>query len=313
MVDHDDTDEDHVATGSAASTCYNKASLATYEGIPIVRWLVLQRICPNRRAASDVIPKVRINSVVVTSLSQLVQETDNVEFDCQPIKKRKIDHVYYVLNKPPGCLSSRRNVQQIKGGNKVVDARPSVYDYLPEEDRFHVNSIGRLDFDTTGLLIFTSDGILHHALATPKFKVRKIYRCTLRKPEPLSDDAIEQLKKGVQLPHAQGAIVSGDAWNVTDNDGVVDLCISGGYKHQVKLMLSRVKRPLRLLHRRTFANLELPDDVKEGECRTMTEGEVQHLYSLAKQQMEMQRAGEKSESTQDSSKLEAGVTVVEDS
>lgn len=270
--------------------------LVPYNGTPIVRWLVLQRICPNRKTASSphIISKVRINAYPVESLSQLVQETDTVEYDGRVITGRVEGHVHYILNKPPGCLSSRRNMHQLKGGIVIVDPRPSVYDYIPPDDRSHVNSIGRLDFDTTGLLLFTSDGMLQHALATPKFKVDKIYSCTLRTPGPLSDEAIAQLEEGVQLPHAKGAIVRGKAWNVPRSDNanhnnVVELCIQGGYTHQVKLMLKLVHRPLRLLHRRTFANLELPPDLEPGECRPMAPEEIDHLYSLAKQQMEVER------------------------
>jgi pseudouridine synthase len=270
--------------------------LETYEGTAVVRWLVLQRVCRNRKIASDAIQNrsvVTINGEACTSLSTLIRDGDEVEFESRPVKRTRIEHAYYILHKPKGCVSSRRNVLQTKYGT-IPDLRPTVYDYIPEEDRTHVNSIGRLDVDTTGLLIFTSDGILHNALASPEFKVAKIYRCTLNRSEPLSEEAIDQLMQGVTLPHAKGAVVSGDAWNVTQ-DGVVDLRIMGGYKHQVKLMLRLVKRPLRLLHRRTFADLEIPDDVKEGECRKMTTEEVEHLYDLAKRQTDKRRASKQEE------------------
>lgn len=262
------------------------------KGTPIARWLVVQRVCKNRKVAADAVVQrqaVKINGETIQSLSKMVQEEDVVEYEQRAIKRRRVEHAYYILHKPPGCISSRQNVVQLKDGSTALDTRPTVNDYIPEEDRAFCNTIGRLDLDTTGLLLFTSDGILHHALASPEFKVEKIYRCVLRKREPLSQECIQQLQDGIKLPHAKGAVVTGKAWNVTD-DGVVDLCILGGYKHQVKLMLALVKRPLRLLHRRTFADLELPEDLKEGECRKLTQQEIQHLYSLAKRQMEKQRA-----------------------
>lgn len=274
-------------------------SLVPYDGIPIVRWLILQRICLNRKIASSpqIISNVRINSSPVESLSQLVQVNDDVEYDGWLLVQRTITHVHYLLHKAPGCVSSRRNFRQLRGGGTAVDPRPSVYDSIPLQDRAHVQSIGRLDLDTTGLLLFTSDGILSNALASPKFKVDKIYRCTLRTSEPLSDEAMETLQRGVKLPHAKGAVVCGKAWNVRSGTGscgtVVDLCINGGYTHQVKLMLMLVNRPLRLLHRRTFANLELPEDLAEGECRLLNPDEVDHLYSLARKQISMHRRTEK--------------------
>mmetsp|Transcript_29958 Transcript_29958/g.45415 ORF Transcript_29958/g.45415 Transcript_29958/m.45415 type:complete len:302 (+) Transcript_29958:3-908(+) len=272
-----------------------RQQLQTENGVPIVRWLVLQRIYQNRRMAIQAIKcsskRVTINNQECSSLAQLVHDGDKIEVDRVLIECHlPIKHVYYILNKPRGCLSSRRNMKQIKGGGTVLDSRPTIYDYIPEKDRPYANSIGRLDFDTTGLMIFTSDGLLCERLANPQYKVAKIYRCTLRTAEPLSDGAINQLQNdGVKLPHARGAVVRGNVWNVSqgknpESGAVVDLQIFGGYTHQVKLMMALVNRPLRLLHRRTFANLELPSDLKEGQCREMSHHEVNDLYKLAVQQ-----------------------------
>lgn len=280
--------------------------LETYEGTTVVRWLVLQHVCRNRKIAVDAVKNsdVTINGEICISPSALVRDGDMVEFENKPVKRQTIEHAYFILHKPPDAVSSRRNVYATKDGT-IPDPRRTVYDFLPKEHRSHVNSIGRLDIDTTGILIFTSDGVLHHALASPHFKVAKIYRCTLRKSEPLSDEAIQQLKEGVQLPHAKGAIVSGDACNVTE-DGVVDLCIMGGYKHQVKLMMMLVKRPLRQLHRSTFANLTIPNDLKEGECRKMTDKEVEHLYDLAKRQKDKVQAAKEEETARVAAQSDKG-------
>jgi len=332
-------DDDYTNT----ATLYKKLQ-KNEDGIPLVRWLVVQRLCRNRREAIEAIKpslessslpekektcRVTINNKECISLSQLVQKNDIIEFDDGNTTtiidgSRPIRHVYYILNKPSGYLCSRRHVIQLKGGGKALDPRPTVYDYLPTNDRPYANSIGRLDVDTTGILFFTSDGLLCDRLANPMYKVAKTYRCTLRSKEPLSEDAIHQLQVvGVKLPHAKGAVVRGKVWNVdsninnnnnedtiddtttssttnddsTDNNtnkknnnndqknnnnngALVDLQIYGGYTHQVKLMMSLIKRPLRLLHRRTFANLS-SDLLREGECRPMNRKEIHHLYDLA--------------------------------
>jgi 16S rRNA pseudouridine516 synthase len=259
------------------------------QGLPLVRWLVLQGQCPNRKAAASITSSSRIvvNDQIVTSLGHQIESKDIVKMNDMVITKARKQHSHYMLNKPPGCLSSRRGKIQDKDGSVVDDSRPTVYDYLPEDIRTKVHCIGRLDLDTSGLLIFTSDGMLHHYLASPQFHVDKVYRCTLRSPGGLSDDAIAQLDRGVQLPHAKGAIVRGKAWNVKDN--IVDLCIQGGFKHQVKLMMKLIQKPLRLLHRRIFANLTLPEDLPEGESRPLTSGEVEQLYILAREKLEFQK------------------------
>jgi 16S rRNA pseudouridine516 synthase len=259
------------------------------DSVPLVRWLVLQGLCPNRKAAASIISSsiILVNDQVVTSLAHQIETKDVVKMNDLVITSARKQHTHYMLHKPPGCLSSRRNKVQTKDGSVIDDSRPTVYDYLTEDIRTKVHCIGRLDIDTSGLLLFTSDGMLHHCLASPQFHVDKIYRCTLRSPGGLSEDSIAQLDTGVQLPHAKGAIVRGKAWNVKDN--IVDLCIQGGFKHQVKLMMKLIQKPLRLLHRRIFANLTLPEDLPEGESRPLTSGEVEQLYILAREKLEFQK------------------------
>jgi 16S rRNA pseudouridine516 synthase len=210
-------------------------------GIPLIRWLVLQGLCPNRKVAASTISssKILVNDQAVSSLAHQIETNDIVKMDDIVITASEQLHIHFMLHKPPGCLSARRNKIQTKDGGVKEDVRPTVYDYLPDDICNKVHCIGRLDLDTSGLLLFTSDGMLHHCLASPQFHVDKIYRCTLRSPDGLSEDAIAQLDMGVKLPHAKGATVRGKAWNVRDN--IVDLCIQGGYKHQVKLMMKIVQ------------------------------------------------------------------------
>ena len=109
----------------------------------------------------------------------------------------------------------------------------------------------------------------------------KVYRATLRTPEALSGEAVAVLgNTGVQLPGKRRAVVKGRARNVPGEAGVVELEVTGGYNHQVKHMLALVGRPLRLLHRASFAGLEL-GDLECGSCRELTAEEVGRLYTSA--------------------------------
>ena len=108
-----------------------------------------------------------------------------------------------------------------------------------------------------------------------------MYRATLRTREALSGEAVAVLgNTGVQLPGKRRAVVKGRARNVPGEEGVVELEVTGGYNHQVKHMLALVGRPLRLLHRASFAGLEL-GDLECGSSRELTAEEVGRLYTSA--------------------------------
>jgi len=230
-------------------------------------------------------------------------------------------HLHLIMNKPTGCLCERRRgsgherrskegdgignevgryaedasprsaaiaLSGKKGGRKP-ELRPTVYDILPQSasDRPSLATVGRLDADTTGALLFTTDGMLGNALSNPAFKVSKLYRATLRRPAPLTEDELQDLAGGVRLPHRRGAIVSGNARNAEGcPPGTVDLCITGGYNRQVKHMLRIVGRPLKDLERLEFAGLRCGEDLPRGGCRELTETEVESLYSLARSRLD---------------------------
>ena len=297
-------------------------------GLPLVRWLVLSGNFPSRRKASIAVKagNIKVNGNICLMIGKTICRADRVEFKNENDDERSLSlpvendrprfqseitssshvkfpasatatggastepqHVHIVMNKGSGTLCSRRNKIQLKGGGIRDDPRPTVYDAFSSSSRAQrVQSIGRLDCDTTGLLLFTTDGWLSNVLASPQFKVPKVYVATLRSPDPLSEEAAQQLQTGVVLPHAQKATVRGEVRVLSPaaDSGMarVELTISNGYKHQVKLMLSLVQRPLSKLHRKTFANLILPGDLGEGEWRELSECERDGLYRLARSQ-----------------------------
>ena len=228
-------------------------------------------------------------------------DVDEINNDAPPATAAK--HIYVIMNKPAGTLCARNHCRQVKGGGTIKDNRATVFDILSEQlfsygddsaDNAsnqsppppHCVPIGRLDVDTTGLLLLTSDGLLNNALANPLYKVDKVYRATLRDTrKPLSHEEIQNLRKGVYMKPGGGkpaVCVNGEAKNVDNRVGVVDLRINGGYNHQVKHMLRLVGRPLNKLRRVEFAGIRLdPEELPEGHCRHMSVEEVEYLYTLA--------------------------------
>ena len=255
---------------------------------PLIRWLTLHGAAANRPASAELIARgvVSINGEACCEPAHLVQSDDAVAVAGQTVAPCS-EHVYLMLHKPAGCLTARRAVRQLQGGGVAADERPTVYDFLDAATRArHCEAVGRLDVDTTGLLLFTSDGLLANRLLEPSCKVGKVYVATLRGGEPLSADAIAQLASGVELTPKKGKpakLVRGDAVNEPGQRGVVQMAVTGGAFHQVKYMFALVGRPLAQLHRAAFAGVELPsaDSLPVGGWRPLSAAEVATLCAAA--------------------------------
>jgi 16S rRNA pseudouridine516 synthase len=166
-----------------------------------------------------------------------------------------------LLHKPAGFECSAR-----------PQAHPSVLSLLPEPLRSRgVQPIGRLDADTTGLLLLTDNGALNHRLAGPKHRVPKRYQVSTR--HPTTPEQIEALLAGVHLRDDPGTAVRAlQAW--IDESGRLQLVIDEGRYHQVKRMVAAVGNRVDALHRAAFGRLELPADLVAGAWRWVRPDEV---------------------------------------
>lgn len=145
---------------------------------PLVRWLSIHGAAANRKEALALLSDgcVAVNGAVSTAPPQLIGPKDAVRCRGAAITPQRW-HRHVLLHKPPGHLSTRREVRQLKGGGFEEDTRPTVYDLLDAEtEARHCMAVGRLDVDTTGALLFTSNGALAHRLLGPQFHVSKLYR-----------------------------------------------------------------------------------------------------------------------------------------
>ncbi|MFV0371314.1 MAG: pseudouridine synthase [Azonexus sp.] len=140
----------------------------------------------------------------------------------------------------------------------------SIFELIPEPLRARgVQPIGRLDADTTGLLLLTDDGQLNHRLASGKRRVPKVYRVTTR--HPLTPESIADLLDGVQL-HDEPAPIKAAAAEQIDGHAL-RLTVTEGKYHQVKRMIAAVGNRVEALHRESFAGLALPADLPTGHWR----------------------------------------------
>jgi 16S rRNA pseudouridine516 synthase len=173
------------------------------------------------------------------------------------------EHAYLVLNKPAGyeCSQQPRD-------------HPGVFSLLPEYLlRRGVQSVGRLDQDTTGLLLFSDDGQFIHQHTSPKKHIGKTYRITCK--HPVLPELIEQLLAGVQL-HDEPAPLSARHCRALD-ERRLEMVINEGKYHQVKRMIAAAGNRVEALHRQAIGGYSLPDDLPGGAWKWLDIAELAML------------------------------------
>lgn len=234
----------------------------------------LQKVIANagitsRRKAEQLIleGQVRVNGQIVTELGIKVKASDEIIVGNIMVEKQQ--KVYYILYKPTGVISS---VGDDRG-------RKSVTDYFADfSDR--VYPVGRLDYDTSGLLIMTNDGEFTNLITHPKFKIPKTYIVKIKGiPEKLT---LRKLEKGVMIDNkktapAKAKLISLDKKKDTS---IISLTIHEGRNRQVRKMLEAVGHLVLKLRRESVGNLTLKG-LNAGDIRELTPHEVKKLRSLA--------------------------------
>ncbi|WP_309626503.1 16S rRNA pseudouridine(516) synthase [Methylibium sp.] len=171
-----------------------------------------------------------------------------------------------LMHKPPGYECSQR-----------PGASPSVMTLLPGPLRLRgkggVQAVGRLDVDTTGVLLLTDDGPLLHRLTSPKHHVPKVYEVTAK--HPVSDEQIEQLRKGVVLDDDPAPVRAAAAERTGEQ--ALRLTLTEGKYHQVKRMLAAVGNRCEALHRSAIGALVLHDELRPGQWRWVSDEEHARL------------------------------------
>ncbi len=204
-----------------------------------------------------------INGEVVQELGRIVDpEKDTVFLDGRRLKPPR-QYKYILMNKPGNVLTA------------VIDrrGRKTVLDLIETDER--VFPVGRLDYDTVGVLLFTNDGELAYRLTHPRYEVEKVYEAWVE--GRVTKSALQKLAEGIVLNG--GVKVNGEAEILTQKDGqtLVEIRIHEGKKRQVKRMMKAIGHPVSYLKRTHFASLTT-DDLKEGEWRELNKGEVKTLY-----------------------------------
>lgn len=232
----------------------------------------LQKVIANsgycsRRKAEELISegKVSVNGNIIRQLGTKVDGNDTIEINGKMLNTNN-DKVYYLLNKPRGVISS---VSDDKGRKTVVD--------LIDTDK-RIYPVGRLDYDTTGLLILTNDGELANKLMHPSNKIPKTYLARLH--GILDKDAISKLKKGVMVEGRKVKVID---FKVKKNDikkeaTYISITIIEGRNHIVKNLFKELGFLVDKLTRTHIDFLEI-GTLASGEYRVLSIKEVKKLYS----------------------------------
>ena len=224
----------------------------------------------SRRASEKLIATghVQVNGQTVTTLGTKVTAKDKIEVDVVPLHREK--QVYYLLNKPRGVISSAHDE---KGRRTVVDI------LREDEIEERIYPVGRLDYDTTGLLLLTNDGALANKMMHPKFAVDKTYVAKVK--GLISNDDLKQLRTGVKVDgrRTKPAKTRLKGTDREKKTSIVQLTIHEGHYHQVKRMLAAVGHPVIKLHRESYGFLNL-QGVQPGDYRELRPEEVKRLNRL---------------------------------
>ena len=235
----------------------------------------LQKVIANcgycsRRHAEELIRQglVTVNGVVVCGMGEKVRHNDKIEVEGVLLDNRK-DYEYYILYKPRGVVTTTHDDQ----------GRKTVIDLINTTTRIY--PVGRLDYDTTGILLLTNDGNLANKLMHPSSNIEKVYIAKVQ--GILSGYDIKRMKNGVIVDgyKTSKARVKLKSIDKDKNTCLVEITIHEGKNHQVKKMIEAVGKKVLKLRRERYAFFDLTG-LKVGEYRRLSNKEIAVIYSMVK-------------------------------
>lgn len=204
---------------------------------------------------------VSVNGEIVKNGALKISKLDEICYEGEPLEWVETGQ-YFMLNKPQGCVCSHDDGDY-----------PTVFQFFdyPLSGRLH--TAGRLDVDTTGLVLLTDDGKWSHRITSPKHHCEKTYLVTLA--DPIEDFYTEKLQEGILLRGEKTPTLPAQMEIIDDYN--VNLTISEGRYHQVKRMFAALGNKVVALHRWRIGNIVLDENLEEGEFRPLSEQEIEEF------------------------------------
>lgn len=223
----------------------------------------------SRRKAEELIAqgRVKVDGETITEMGFIVKKGSVVTFDGTKVDGE--NKVYYLLYKPKKVICTRNDEH----------GRATVVDLIPSEER--IFPVGRLDYDTSGVLLLTNDGEFANEMTHPRFHLWKSYEVTIN--GILKPEEVKLLERGVTLDDGtvtQEAKVTITHKNLEKNSSQLELSIQEGKNRQIKRMMEALGYEVKRLHRYRFAFVTV-SDLKPGEYRRLKPFEVKRLRQLA--------------------------------
>ena len=218
----------------------------------------------SRKQVKEIIKqrKITVNGEII-SKSDIKIDSENAEIKIDGTKIDIKKHIYLVLNKPKGYISATEDRSQ----QTVLDLVPEKYLYR------ELFPVGRLDKDTTGLMIITDDGEFSHNILSPKKHIKKTYNVTI--DTQMTEEMAEGFKDGVVLN--DGECKEAILEITGKNTGIVIL--TEGRYHQIKRMFGCYGAKVTELQRIAMGNFILPSDLKLGQCRELKDSELEKIIT----------------------------------
>lgn len=222
----------------------------------------------SRRKAEELIRdgKVSVNGILITDMGFKV----NPNYDKVKVNNKLInisdEKIYIALNKPEKVITSAKDEKN----------RKTVLDFTKDIPQ-RIFPVGRLDYDTSGLIILTNDGDIANKLMHPRKKIYKKYLAYV-KGVP-NDSDLEKLRNGIVIDNRKTAKARAHLVNTNEKDSLIIIEIYEGRNHQIKKMCETIGHPVKRLKRVSVGEIEL-GDLKVGEWRKLTQKEIEYLNNL---------------------------------
>lgn len=239
----------------------------TEKEIRLNKFIASCGFCSRRKADEYILEKrVKVNGKVVDEIGTTVTLKDKIMIDNETLNTPKLSYIRYY--KPAGYITT---MEDEKG-------RKTIYDLLPEEVK-HLKPVGRLDKDSTGLLIMTNDGDLINQLTHPSIKIPKTYRVVAQ--GKVNVEHLQTMAKGIEIEKGQIAYADSRIVEYEGKNTVLEIILYQGLNRQIRKMLDFVGHPVISLKRVSCANIDI-SGLKRGQFKYLKPKQVAELKNYIK-------------------------------
>ncbi|MBL4869133.1 MAG: 16S rRNA pseudouridine(516) synthase [Pseudomonadales bacterium] len=213
----------------------------------------------NRRSVRGILAqgRVSVDGVVARDIQQVVHQFSVIIFDDKVLQQNQ--SLYFMMNKPPGVVSATKDKRH-----------KTVLDLVKKSDGVNLHIAGRLDFNSSGLLLLTNDGAWSRHLSSPEQGIKKYYRVALE--NKMTEEYVQAFRDGIYFEY-EGITTQSAELTIID-DRIAEISVTEGRYHQIKRMFGRYQNKVLSLHRYRIGDLELDSALEAGQYRALSNKEV---------------------------------------